>query len=47
VAAIPLQSLYERPDKAPPIIRLCFAKQEAVLREAIERLARARQAMLP
>lgn len=47
VAAIPLQSLYEKPDEAPPIIRLCFAKQEAVLREAIERLARARQAMLP
>lgn len=47
VAAIPLQSLYEKPDEAPPIIRLCFAKQEAVLREAIGRLARARQAMLP
>ena len=47
VAAIPLQSLYEKPDEAPPIIRLCFAKQEAVLHEAIGRLARARQAMVP
>lgn len=46
VAAIPLQSLYEMPEEAPPIIRLCFAKQEAVLREAIGRLAQARQAML-
>ena len=46
VAAIPLQSLYEKPDEAPPIIRLCFAKQEAVLREAIGRLGQARQAML-
>ncbi len=46
VAAIPLQSLYEKPEEAPPIIRLCFAKQEAVLRQAIERLARARLAML-
>jgi len=45
VAAIPLQSLYEKPDAAPPIIRLCFAKQEAVLRNAIGRLAQARQAM--
>ncbi len=45
VAAIPLQSLYEKPEAAPPIIRLCFAKQEAVLRDAIGRLAQARQAM--
>jgi N-succinyldiaminopimelate aminotransferase len=45
VAAIPLQSLYESPLEAPPIIRLCFAKQEAVLRDAIGRLAQARQAM--
>ena len=45
VAPIPLQSLYEKPDAAPPIIRLCFAKQEAVLRDAIGRLAQARQAM--
>jgi len=46
VAAIPLQSLYEKPEEAPPIIRLCFAKQEAVLRDAIGRLGQARQAML-
>lgn len=45
VAAIPLQSLYEKPEEAPPIIRLCFAKQETVLQEAIGRLAKARQAM--
>jgi N-succinyldiaminopimelate aminotransferase len=45
VAAIPLQSLYEEASEAPPIIRLCFAKQEAVLRDAIGRLAQARQAM--
>jgi aspartate/methionine/tyrosine aminotransferase len=46
VAAIPLQSLYEKPEEAPPIIRLCFAKQAATLREAIGRLAQARQKML-
>ena len=45
VAAIPLQSLYERPEHAPAIIRLCFAKQEATLREAIHSLAKARHAM--
>ena len=46
VAAIPLQSFYEKPEEAPPIIRLCFAKQEAVLRDAIGRLAQARRAMV-
>jgi len=46
VAAIPSQSLYEKPDAAPPIIRLCFAKQETVLRHAIGRLDQTRQAIV-
>ena len=46
VAAIPSQSLYEKQLEAPPIIRLCFAKQETVLRHAIGRLDQTRQALV-
>lgn len=44
VATIPLESLYADPATAPPVIRLCFAKEEAVLASAITRLAAARAA---
>jgi len=45
VAAIPISAFYET--GAPPnLIRLCFAKQDATLDAGIERLARARAAVL-
>jgi aspartate/methionine/tyrosine aminotransferase len=42
VASIPVSAFYtERPEKG--YLRLCFAKQDAVLDEAVERLARFRK----
>ncbi len=41
VAAIPLSPFYEE-DAPTSVIRLCFAKQDAVLDEAVRRLAKAR-----
>lgn len=41
VAAIPVSAFYAE-DSATNVVRLCFAKQAAVLDEAAERLARAR-----
>jgi len=43
IAAIPISSFYEK-DGPEHLIRLCFAKSDAVLDEAIERLAAARAA---
>ena len=39
VASIPLSPFYEAPPAAQRIVRLCFAKQDATLDAAIERLA--------
>ncbi len=42
MAAIPVSAFYaERP--VTSVIRLCFAKQDAVLDEGVERLAKARR----
>jgi methionine aminotransferase len=38
VAAIPLSPFYETPPAGQRIVRLCFAKNEATLDAAIERL---------
>ena len=40
VATIPLSPFYARPPKGQRLARLCFAKSEATLDAAIERLAR-------
>lgn len=45
VAAIPL-SAFERDPETRTVARLCFAKSDAVLDEAAERLGRARRALL-
>lgn len=42
VASIPVSALYEE-DPVTHILRLCFAKQDAVLDEAVIRLAKARE----
>jgi aspartate/methionine/tyrosine aminotransferase len=42
VASIPVSALYED-DPVTTILRLCFAKSDAVLDEAVGRLARARE----
>ena len=42
VASIPVSALYEE-DPVVTILRLCFAKGDAVLDEAVVRLARARE----
>jgi aspartate/methionine/tyrosine aminotransferase len=44
VATIPFAPFYAEPG-APPLVRLCFAKNDATLERGIERLARARQAL--
>jgi N-succinyldiaminopimelate aminotransferase len=41
VASIPVSAFYAQ-DPVTSILRLCFAKQDAVLDEAVGRLARAR-----
>jgi methionine aminotransferase len=40
VAAIPISVFYQQPPKAQRIVRLCFAKEEKTLLEAVNRLAR-------
>jgi N-succinyldiaminopimelate aminotransferase len=45
VAAIPVSALMTGEDRPTGIVRLCFAKADAVLDEAILRLGRAREAM--
>jgi N-succinyldiaminopimelate aminotransferase len=45
VAAIPLAPFYADPADAPPVIRLCFAKQDATIDAGLACLARAREAM--
>ncbi len=40
VAAIPLSPFYEKPPEGQRLARLCFAKNEATLDAAIERLNR-------
>jgi methionine aminotransferase len=40
VAAIPLSPFYETPPAGQRIIRLCFAKNDATLDAAIQRLER-------
>ena len=40
VTAIPLSPFYERPPAGQRLARLCFAKNEATLDAAIERLAK-------
>ena len=46
VAAIPVSAFFS--DGQPgPIVRLCFAKPDDVLNEAVQRLGRARSALLP
>jgi aspartate/methionine/tyrosine aminotransferase len=42
VASIPVSALYEA-DPVTHILRLCFAKRDAVLDEAVVRLAKARE----
>jgi hypothetical protein len=45
VAAIPVSAFMTGEDRPVGIVRLCFAKADAVLDEAILRLGRARKAM--
>ncbi len=45
VAAIPLSALWEGPDAPRHIVRLCHCKPEAMLDQAITRLARWRDAL--
>jgi aspartate/methionine/tyrosine aminotransferase len=45
VASIPVSALYEE-DPVTTVLRLCFAKSDAVLDEAVVRLARARELSL-
>src|SRR5262249_21240469 len=42
VAVIPYSAFYAEPNP-PPLVRLCFAKSDATLDDAIERLAVARK----
>lgn len=46
VAAIPVSAFYSE-DRQGPIVRLCFAKPDDVLDEAVQRLGRAREALRP
>jgi N-succinyldiaminopimelate aminotransferase len=45
VAAIPVSAFMTGEDRAAGIVRLCFAKADAVLDEAVVRLGRAREAL--
>jgi aspartate/methionine/tyrosine aminotransferase len=42
VAAIPLAPFYAKPEAAPAIIRLCFAKTDATIDAGVACLSRAR-----
>ncbi|HEX2660300.1 MAG TPA: aminotransferase, partial [Polyangia bacterium] len=47
VAAIPTSVFYAEPATAPPLARFCFAKRDATLDAAAERLARLSPARRP
>jgi N-succinyldiaminopimelate aminotransferase len=45
VATIPISALFDAPDPPRHIVRLCFTKPDAMLDEAVERLASFRESM--